>query len=88
MLQAEVLDALQTFDKLFPINGGWFAEPTTSHARLAKLVPMPFQGIGAFHRLQRYGFDLYSDFGYTDLTATDLARWHTRGAQLLNKAKR
>ena len=40
-------DAISAYDKVFPTEGGWFAEPDTVNVRPLKLFPGPLHGLGA-----------------------------------------
>ena len=68
----EIPTALGAFDALFP--NSWVVQNGPSQCVIVKLVPWAFRGIGAFHRLFRYGVEEYSKIGsYTDYTAADLS---------------
>ena len=74
-------NALVLYEELFV--GHWLENIKNTHFLLLKMVPMPFRGIGAWHRLQRNTFKNYSEFGYDDFTSSDMAEWHTAAARLL-----
>lgn len=76
-------DALEVFDKLFPIPNGWEWEVGNASWRQVKLMPWPFRGLGAARRRILYGVDEYSKLGYTDWTGPDLAKWHNSFVYLL-----
>jgi hypothetical protein len=80
---SEVPDALQAFDKLFPMPDTWFGKPAQTNFQLLKMMPVHFRGIGAFHRLNLYKAKTHDDLGYTDYTGSDLRKWQNATAQLL-----
>ncbi|MBI3504376.1 MAG: hypothetical protein HY059_06005 [Proteobacteria bacterium] len=83
-LPAEEADeGLRAFDRLFPLAGSWHRKSDYSQCRVVVMVPMPFQGLGAFHRKLLYAAETYADLGYVDLTAKDLSKWHSVGLQWL-----
>src|SRR5687768_16607394 len=47
----EIPLALSAFDKLFPVTGGWFKQPSGSQRRVLMMMPAAVRGIGAFRRL-------------------------------------
>ncbi len=48
-----------------------------------ELVPTPIQGLGAYHRLGRYGLKTFDELGHKDMTVRDLAKRHRKGYDLL-----
>lgn len=84
--EAEISHGLAAFDDLFPLSeGSWIKQLGNTSIRIAKMVPMPFRGIGALQRLRRYGARTFEDLGYTDYTARDLLRWHQSTVALLRQ---
>jgi hypothetical protein len=80
----EARTALSAFDWLFPIPNGWLYQMPTAAYRLTKLVPWPFQGLGAWQRLVRSGQTEYSDLGLSgQYTGSDLANRHNSCVRLL-----
>jgi len=80
----EIPNALQAFDVLFPIDGGWLTQlGAASQCVIVKMMPAPLRGIGAYHRLRRYGVKDYHELGYGDYTERDLTRWQNRLVDLL-----
>jgi hypothetical protein len=82
----EIPIALSTFDTFFPRADGrsWLVDGTAqSQIRLVRMVPTPFQGLGAFQRMVRYGIKDYSELGYKDYTTQDLVKWHNAAVALL-----
>ena len=69
---AEVPVALSAFDKLFPIDGGWFREPAGDSRKVLVLMPPTLRGLGAFRRRVSAEVDHYDDLGYSDSTALRL----------------
>ena len=82
----EVAAALQAFDYFYPIEGSWFATPGPTHCKMIKMMPWAFLGLGSHHRLTAYGLTDYVEFGYSDYTATDMARWHLHAYELLSSS--
>jgi len=82
--RAEIPRALAAFDDLFPLGeGSWMVPLKGTNIMLAKMVPVPFRGIGALQRLRRYEARAYGDLGYADLTGKTLRLWHDKTAALL-----
>ncbi|MFD8025347.1 hypothetical protein ACFV6G_33655 [Streptomyces lavendulae] len=53
----EIPTALEAFDRFFPIPNHWFVTAGRTDVRMAKMVPLVFQGIGAHHRRVQYGLN-------------------------------
>lgn len=79
----EIDDALNLWDKLFPVDGGWFVQPKNDGRRLLKLMPAALRGIGAFSRLMTLGLDEYSQLRVNDLTTSRLVQDHNTAVRLL-----
>jgi hypothetical protein len=77
----EVPGALTTFDRLFPLAGGWFKEPGPTKARRLALFPFHFHGIGAFRR-RRAGWVPPLD-SPSDHTGADVVRWNNATVGLI-----
>jgi hypothetical protein len=84
---SEIPAALSAFDKLFPVDGGWFKQPTGSQRRVLMMMPAAIRGIGAFRRLLMYGVTDYKELGYKDYTTGHLGQDNNAGAKLLNESK-
>lgn len=80
--QAEIPLALGAFDKLFPIEGGWFRE--LDSRRVLTLMPQALRGIGAYRRQARRKVGSYTELGYKDETRFRLASDHNCCARLLD----
>lgn len=83
----EIPAALTAFDKLFPVGGGWFRQPSSSQRRVLMMMPAAMRGIGAFRRLLMNGVTEYKDLGYKDSTTWHLGQDNNAGAKLLNESK-
>lgn len=79
----DVVNALAAFDRFFPKTTSWFTTSYKSQCMVLQFVPMPIQGLGAFHRKLRYVIEDYSYLAKGDNTARDLRKWHNAGYQLL-----
>jgi hypothetical protein len=80
----EIPRALRAMDLLFPHNTSWIVGNGPTQMKVAKLFPYQMRIVGAVQRLARYEINRYSDLGYTDMTARDLARWHNDGIDFWN----
>ena len=84
MTTAAVDAAITIYDTLFPIQGGWFQD--IQGARILKLFPCPFRGIGARYRMLRLDEDdprkAFGSMPYLHLV-TNLIRWNNATAELL-----
>jgi len=84
--ESEIPTALETFDHLFPISGGWFVTAGPTSVSMVKMMPVPFRGIGAHNRRQHYGWmDAagYSAVGGAQYTGNDLVKWNNAAYKLL-----
>jgi hypothetical protein len=79
----QIENAIGAFDCFFPKSTPWFMYPHRSRCRVLQFVPMPIQGLGAFHRKLRYAVEDYNDLGDNDYTERDLRKWHNVGYELL-----
>ncbi len=80
-----VESALEAFDLLFPIDGSWIKHMPTANYRFVSMVPWPFMGIGAFHRLLYHKVERYDALGLKgQYTTRDLARRLDAAARLLS----
>lgn len=83
----EIQNALDSYNKLFPIEGGWFSKVHKSNIELLKIFPLPFAGIGAhyrklIHTRAKKFDDLILEGKYT---LSDLKKWNNLTVRLLNK---
>jgi hypothetical protein len=83
----EVPLAISAFDKLLPVPGGWFKQPSGSQRRVLMMMPAAIRGIGAFRRLLMNGVTEYKELGYKDNTTSHLTQDNNAGAKLLNESK-
>lgn len=81
---AEIPVALTAFDKIFPLNGGWFREVIADSRRFLILMPPALRGIGAYRRMLTRGVENYQDLGYKDATSARLADDHNAVVRLLD----
>jgi len=65
------------------MGNSWLYPLPHSQCVIVKMVPTPLQGLGAYHRVIRYGVKSYAELGYTDMTTQDLSRRHNKGYELL-----
>lgn len=78
--------ALDSYNVLFPSDDGWFMEHHYNNARVMKLFPMPFMGVGAKVRKWLHG----GDKGWDGLKTTgqdtvgDLIKWNNSLDELLS----
>ena len=77
--------ALELFDDLFPLDGGWFTEVQGTGTKIIKLFPSPFRGIGAVMRLSEAASGSYNSFKSTKYPYlhVNLSRWNDSAAKLL-----
>ena len=74
----EIPNAFNSYQYLFPVEGGWFSELKYSNIRIMKMFPVPFMGIGSYYRRT-----LYSKSGNIEelklsgrQTLKDLSKWN------------
>lgn len=78
--------ALESYNVLFPRENGWFMEHEYNNARVLKLFPMPFMGVGANVRKWLHG----GEKGWNGMktsgqnTVGDLQKWNNSLVELLN----
>lgn len=80
----EIPTALRAFDHFFPLPQGWFVTPGWTAARVVRMMPTYFEGIGAHHRRQTY--DVQGSFAVLNCpgyTSQDLARWNNCAVSFL-----
>ncbi|MBE3145049.1 MAG: hypothetical protein IMZ61_14195 [Planctomycetes bacterium] len=82
--QDEIPIALSAFDKLFPVDDGWFREPMNDSRKVLILMPAAMRGIGAYRRLLCEGIKEYGQLGYKDDTTPRIIQDHNSGARLLD----
>ena len=75
--------ALELFDDLFPVDGGWFTD--LQGTKIVKLFPCPFRGIGAAMRLSQAAPGSYNSFKSSKYPYlhVNLSRWNNSAAKLL-----
>lgn len=80
---AEIPNALQAYDRFFPI-GEWLVAPGWTCAKRVKMVPVYFEGLGAHYRRVVYGLgphlNALKSSGYT---VSDLVTWNNAAVEFL-----
>jgi hypothetical protein len=85
----EIGDGLRAFDDLFPLpSGSWIVPVKGSPLRLARMMPLAFCGLGALHRLCRWGVSNYDRSGVGRVGRNRLITWHNSLVRLLANAPR
>ncbi len=83
----EIPNALNSYQKLFPIEGGWFHDLVNSEIRVMKMFPIPFMGIGANYR--RIYYTENQEFKELKLkgkfTFNDLVHWNNLTVEVLRE---
>jgi len=80
----QVDSALSLWDGLFPIDGGWFVQPSGDTRLQLKLMPAAIRGQGAYRRLRLGGVETYQELGLTDLTRDRSTCDHNTVVRLLD----
>ena len=80
----EISLALSAFDKLFPVNGGWFRTPTNNSRKVLTLMPAAMRGIGSFRRKLYKNVEHYKELGYSNEITNRMTEDHNTGARLLD----
>ena len=77
--------AFAAFDKLFPVDGGWFRDDSNSNVRVLVLYPVPLRGVGANYRRALYTKDRkFEQLDVTKIhTRKDLSKWNNAVVELL-----
>lgn len=75
---------LRAFDLLFPLPNSWHWKANNSQCRLVRMVPTPFQGLGAYYRKVLYKKERFEEFQFPDYTGQDLAKWNNVGYRWLS----
>ena len=82
----EIPNALDAYQILFPLNGGWFRDlPPHSNIKVMKLFPVPFMGVGANYRRLLYAKSRkFEDLELTGTyTLNDLIKWNRLTVEVL-----
>jgi len=73
----EIPDAFESYQLLFPVDGGWFKDLINSNIRVMKMFPIPFMGVGANYRRYIHNSQDYKKLQLTGLhTLRDLIKWN------------
>ncbi|MFH2070977.1 MAG: hypothetical protein ABIJ11_07240 [Elusimicrobiota bacterium] len=86
----EIPNALDSYQKLFPQDDGWFIDLfPNSNIKIMKMFPVPFMGIGANYRRELYTESKqYKDLKLRgDHTLSDLIKWNNLTIEVLNQQK-
>ena len=84
----EIPNALDSYQLLFPHEGGWFRDLSpNSNIKIMKVFPVPFMGIGANYRIACYTeSENFKDLELTGAhTSDDLAKWNNLTIKVLRK---
>lgn len=86
---AEIPNAFDSFNKLFPSNGGWTFKLPNSKIEWHHFFPIAFSGVGANYRRMRYTddetYDKLSELLTKDMTMRDLTKWNNLGYRMLKE---
>jgi len=84
----EIAHAFESYQLLFPVDGGWFMDLAKSNIRVMKMFPVPFMGVGAnYRRLHYTKSHKFKDLELTGLhTRNDLIRWNNLTIQVLKES--
>lgn len=81
----EIPNAFEAYNKLFPLDNGWFQELPNSNIMIMKMFPIPFRGIGAHYRIVQHAEE--NKFENLELTGRhtrkDLIKWNNLGHSVL-----
>lgn len=83
----EIENALSVFDILFPTSDDWIIEAPNTNIRILRAFPMPFRGVGANYRRQKYfGEDgEYEDFDVSGrYTVSDIVQWNNLAYEIID----
>lgn len=80
----EIDNAFSFFESLFPLDGGWFTQPTGDSRKVLKLMPPAIRGIGSLMRLGLYGKKDYREFEYKNQTWGHMAEDHNSMVRILD----
>ncbi|TLV00668.1 hypothetical protein [Dyadobacter luticola] len=85
--EAEIPNAFNAFNKLFPKQNGWFFKIPNSSINWHNFFPIAFSGIGANYRRMIYASDQDYDELFKDLsgskTSSDLTKWNNLAHSIL-----
>jgi len=87
---AEILNALDSYQILFPRDDGWFMDLSqTSNIKMMKMFPVPFMGVGAnYRRLLYTKSGKFKDLKLTGMhTLDDLIKWNNLTVKVLQNDK-
>lgn len=83
----EIPNALNSYQLLFPVEGGWFMDLKHSNIRVMKMFPVPFMGVGANYR--RFVYTTSKKFDDLQLkgmhTRGDLSKWNNLTIKVLEE---
>ena len=81
----EILNALRSYEILFPQEKGWFIDLTESNIKVLKVFPLPFSGVGAnFRRVIYTRSQKFEDLNISGKhTLSDLIKWNNLSVEVL-----
>ena len=83
----EIPIALEAFDEIFPIRGGWFRNVNEGDFRVLILMPAVMRGIGAHRRKVMKGVKDYQDLDCGEGTKAAMVSDNNSLAKLLDCAE-
>jgi hypothetical protein len=83
----EIPLALEAFDEIFPIQGGWFRNVDGGRCRVLILMPAVLRGLGAHRRRISKGVKEFKELGYAETTKGAMAKDNNALANLLDCAE-
>lgn len=83
----EIPNAIKSYSKLFPLEGGWFQDMPNSNIRIMKMFPIPLRGIGAHYRKVKHtNKGKFEDLELTGRhTFNDLNKWNNLTYKVLKE---
>lgn len=83
---SEIPNALDAYEKLFPMESGWFVDVPNSRIETIKMTSVPFMGVGA--NVRRLAYADSKDFEKIptggQFTVADLKKWNNVAVELLS----
>lgn len=81
----ELPNAFDSYNKLFPLENGWFYDLYNSNIRVMKMFPIPFRGLGAYYRTIIHSEENnFENLKLTGIfTRKDLVKWNKSACNVL-----